>query len=149
MQSSGVPADVVRAGHFIKCSLAVGLVTMVVAMASLLVKGFSFMLLILLWLIVVGFVAIAITITGWVIRKLLLRRNWMRWLLTSLFIAGLVLGLMTTSLTAYADWFRTQTVQAVGTCLQWALSVVAVLKLHTRESREWFTQSQEPHDRAA
>jgi len=89
-------------------------------------------------------VGIGYLILRWVVGKLRIGRNWMRWLVTAFNAIGWL------SMLLMWDFFKlvftsvfANPVMAVSTLVQWVVGVVAVVLLHTRQSRAWFTAAKD------
>ena len=93
---------------------------------------------------VVGFL-IALTIgflvTWWITRKLRAGRNWMRWLVTIVNVASVLVILLWWDF--FSAGFRVYTQNATTAVLagsQMLIGAGALILLHTRASREWFDE---------
>jgi hypothetical protein len=149
LRTTDACVDVNRACRVITWSYLAGLLTIFGVLAYSLIIDFDFTVLIFSWLLFVGGAALTVWLAEWVASKLLLRRNWMRWLITCTWLVGAVGGPISTSLSEYAHWFRIQPIMAIGGMFQWGLSTAVVVLLNTKSSRAWFTSSQEIPERAA
>lgn len=84
--------------------------------------------------------AIGLLLAIWVVRKLRLGRNWMRWLLTGANIAGFLLmaGLWSTFRPIFVATLASSPVTAVGTGVQFVIGLVVLVLIHTPSARQWF-----------
>jgi hypothetical protein len=83
---------------------------------------------------------IAFLIVFWVIRKLRLARNWMRWLITALNIVGYLLmaGFWSYFKPIYAGILQSSPVAALLFITQSILGLVVLGLIHTPSARAWF-----------
>ena len=96
-------------------------------------------------------IGIGYLLTRWIIGKLVKGRNWMRWLMTVLNLVSLV------SVAAFWGFYAknvfpvyaNRPLVAIVAAVQLAIGIVAIVLLHTRESRRWFADVIRRRDAAA
>ena len=96
-------------------------------------------------------IGIGYLLTRWIVGKLASGRNWMRWLMTVLNVVSLV------SVVAFWGFYAknifpvyaTRPFVAIVAAVQLTIGIVAIVLLHTRESRLWFADMGRRRDAAA